>query len=60
MDNCRARDIAQLVQFLPSMQKTLAWIPSIIQMGMVVQAYNPSVWKIEAGGSNIQGHQSAT
>lgn len=44
----KARDVAQLVEFLPNMHKALGWISSTIQPGEMLHTYNPSTREAKA------------
>lgn len=45
--------IAQLVRYLHSMHQVLDSISSPCSSNMVVDACKPSIWEMEAGGSEI-------
>lgn len=36
--------------------ETLVLSPGLYKLGLVIHAYNPSIWEVEARGSVVQGH----
>lgn len=46
----RAKDVVQLIQSLPSVQKAPGSIPIAHKLGMVVRAGSLSILKVKTGG----------
>lgn len=49
-------DIAQLVEYVPTMHKVLGSTHTTVERGYGGSAYSPSVWEVEAEGSEIKGY----
>lgn len=51
----RSRDVAQLVEYLPSTHKAQQ-TPALHKTDMLARTFNSKTWVMEAGGSGIQDH----
>lgn len=51
-----AGSVTHLIEYSPSMHTALGSNPSTAYSGIVVHDYNPSIWEVEAEGSEIQGY----
>ena len=51
---CGSRSIGREICIV--LIKSLIWFPTCHKLVMVVYAYKPSRWEVEAGGFKVQGH----
>jgi hypothetical protein len=51
----RAGDVPQIIDFLPIVHKALWSFHGTLSPHVMVHTWNPSIWKVSAGGLEVQG-----